>query len=78
MKAIKKQAQKIKDLINKQAGDEGLWFIPEYVTEDYLQLNLRLLTAKVEKFVDSILEVEEDGEPNAYDDNGNPIKLGYK
>lgn len=32
----------------KQAHDEGLWFTPTTVTEAYLQLALRQLTAIVE------------------------------
>ena len=39
------EAQK---LVDKQAEDEGLWFIPQTITEDYLQRALRQLHAAVE------------------------------
>ena len=34
---------KILDLIDKQAEDEGIWFRAEYITEAYLQKELREL-----------------------------------
>lgn len=33
----------IQDIVNEQAEDEGLWFIHQYATEDYLQQALRRL-----------------------------------
>ena len=36
------------ELVNKQAEDEGLWFINPTITEDYLQRALRELHAVVE------------------------------
>ena len=35
-------------VVHKQAEDRGLWFIPETITEDYLQRALRKLHAAVE------------------------------
>ncbi len=35
-------------LVLEQAEDEGLWFVPQYITEDYLQRALRALHAAVE------------------------------
>lgn len=37
-----------KAVVNEQAEDEGLWFVPKYITEDYLQKSLRRLHAAVE------------------------------
>lgn len=35
-------------VVNEQAEDGGLWFVPETITEDYLQRALRRLHAAVE------------------------------
>lgn len=35
-------------MVNEQAEDEGLWFIPVYISEDYLQQSLRALHEAVE------------------------------
>ncbi len=40
--------EKVINLVNEQAEDESLWFIPEYVTEEYLQKALRKLHAVIE------------------------------
>jgi len=40
--------KRIKALVDEQAEDEGLWFEPENITEDYLQQALRRLHAVVE------------------------------
>lgn len=37
-----------KIVVAEQAEDEGLWFQPKYITEDYLQKALRRLHAAVE------------------------------
>jgi hypothetical protein len=37
-------------LINKQSEDEELWFIADYVTEDYLQSALRKLHSVCEDY----------------------------
>ena len=37
----------IRDLVRKQAEDEGLWFQPVIATEDYLQRALRDLHALI-------------------------------
>ncbi len=39
---------KIKALVEKQADDEGCWFVAQTVTEAYLQSQLRLLHAAIE------------------------------
>jgi len=36
------------DVVNEQADDDGLWFVTETITEDYLQRALRRLHAAVE------------------------------
>jgi len=36
------------DLVQKQAEDEGLWFISESITESYLQQELRRLHKIIE------------------------------
>ena len=46
---IKDNLQK---LVDKQSEDESLWFIPIYITEDYLQSALRNLHAAIESRVD--------------------------
>ena len=38
----------LKDIMDEQASDEGLWFMPKTITEDYLQRALRRLHAAVE------------------------------
>jgi hypothetical protein len=35
-------------IVNEQAEDERLWFLPKYITEDYLQRALRRLHAAIE------------------------------
>lgn len=39
---------RLTDLVDKQAKDEGLWFVPVYASEDYLQRALRELHAAIE------------------------------
>jgi hypothetical protein len=39
---------KIKALVEKQANDEGCWFVAQTITEAYLQSQLRLLHAAIE------------------------------
>jgi len=43
------QLDTIKRLVNEQAEDEGLWFNPKYITEDYLQQALRHLHYVIEE-----------------------------
>lgn len=38
----------IKAVVDEQAEDEGLWFVPQTITEDYLQRALRKLHAVIE------------------------------
>lgn len=40
--------KKLRQIVNEQAEDEGLWFIPKYITEDYLQQALRKLHEAIE------------------------------
>lgn len=42
----------LKNLVNQQAEDEGLWFVAQYASEAYLQAALRKLHAYVEDFID--------------------------
>ena len=37
-----------KQVVDEQAQDDGLWFIPQTIAEDYLQRALRRLHAAVE------------------------------
>ena len=39
---------KLQKLVDEQAEDEGLWFVYETITEDYLQRALRKLHAAIE------------------------------
>ncbi len=40
--------RKVKEIVDEQAKDDGLWFIPQTVTEDYLQRALRRLHEVIE------------------------------
>ena len=40
--------KKLMAVVNEQAEDEALWFIAEYITEDFLQRALRRLHAAIE------------------------------
>ena len=42
------QMRRIRRVVNEQAWNEGLWFRPKRVTEDYLQCALRRLHAVIE------------------------------
>ena len=53
------------ELVNKQADDEGLWFIAETASEAYLQQELRKLHAAIEgtyDFGNPILSVTKQSE----------------
>lgn len=39
---------KIRAVVEKQANDDGCWFIPQTCAEDYLQQRLRELHAAIE------------------------------
>jgi len=41
--------QELHELVEKQAEDEGLWFIARTAAEGYLQSQLRALHAEIEK-----------------------------
>ena len=43
-----KRLNKVINLVNEQAKDEGLWFVSQYASEAYLQDALRKLHAVVE------------------------------
>lgn len=51
-----KELANLKQLLNTQANDEGLWLNPIYITEDYLQLALRELHYYVEEYLNVIGE----------------------
>ena len=38
----------LRDVAAKQAEDEAIWFIPQYITEDYLQSKIRGLHRLIE------------------------------
>lgn len=46
---IKAQGSAVRELVDKQAEDEGLWFQAETAPEAYLQQELRKLHALIEK-----------------------------
>lgn len=46
--------EEVKELVNKQAENEKIWFIAETVTEVYLQIHLRELHTAIEN-----MELEE-------------------
>ncbi len=48
------EMQKMMDVINQQAEDDGIWFIAETITEDYLQSELRRLQLCVEICYESL------------------------
>jgi TRAP-type C4-dicarboxylate transport system substrate-binding protein len=48
-KMERKAMQKAIDLVLEQAEDNGLWFVPQTITEDYLQQALRRLHDAVER-----------------------------
>lgn len=49
MNAYENRLLKIQDLVDKQAEDEGLWFIAETAAEAYLQEQLRALHTEIER-----------------------------
>lgn len=60
------QLRRIRLLVDRQATDEGLWFVAETVTEAYLQQELRRLHATIEgrtaqECADSVLEGADEG-----------------
>lgn len=40
--------ERIKKVVDRQAADDGCWFIPQTCAEDYLQRRLRELHAAIE------------------------------
>lgn len=49
----KTKAHTLRNLVDEQAKDEGLWFVAEKCPEAYLQQELRSLHAAVEDFLDA-------------------------
>ena len=49
----KKLIKKLKKLVDKQAENEGLWFIAETAPEAYLQHELRKLHKAIENLPDN-------------------------
>lgn len=45
---LESQLADIRKFVNEQADEKGLWFVPQTVTEDYLQRALRSLHEVVE------------------------------
>ena len=41
--------ERIQTFVNKQAKDDGLWFVAKYASEAYLQQELRKLHALIER-----------------------------
>lgn len=44
--------RRLRETVDRQAEDEGLWFIAKYATEAYLQQELRKLHALIEEITD--------------------------
>lgn len=53
-KSIYDSIKRIKNLVDKQAEDEGLWYNARYITEDYLQRELRKLHKIIEDEFENI------------------------
>lgn len=49
MNNYEEHLKKIKDLVNEQAKDEGIWFNAETASEAYLQQELRELHKLIEE-----------------------------
>lgn len=49
LKVLTKDLRELRQLVEEQAEDEGLWFIAQYASEGYLQHELRRLHAEVER-----------------------------
>ena len=45
--------KRLKQLVDEQAEDEGLWFVTQSVSETYLQQELRKLHASIECILDN-------------------------
>jgi hypothetical protein len=41
--------KELQDIVDEQAGDEGLWFMAQYASEAYLQQELRRIHAAIEE-----------------------------
>ena len=51
MSALTERIESLRAAVNAQAEDEGLWFIAESATEEYLQQELRALHASAEALI---------------------------
>jgi hypothetical protein len=58
---IRNEWQALRDLVEKQAEDEGLWFEAETAPEAYLQQELRRLHAAVEATIPAMFERKQHG-----------------
>ena len=48
--ALVRYVRRLKELVDKQAQEDGLWFDADYATEEYLQEALRYLHKRVEEY----------------------------
>lgn len=60
LEAEKERVRKLVEMVNKQAEDEGLWFVAETASEGYLQQELRKLHDAVESLSLPAPKPEED------------------
>ena len=44
----------LRELIEQQAKDDGLWFVAQFATEGYLQQELRKLHQAVENYLEAV------------------------
>ncbi len=44
--------------VEKQANDETLWFIPQYISEEFLMGGLRELHALIEQVTDDVAKTD--------------------
>lgn len=51
--------ERLRELVNEQAEDEGLWFIADHLPEAYLQQELRKLHSAIEPLVPELLSLVE-------------------
>lgn len=59
---VLKALEELQAFVDKQAEDEGLWFIAETIAEDYVMRGLRELHTQVEKSLTEVLKSIETGD----------------
>lgn len=64
--STKNSIENLRQLVNEQAEDEGLWFIARTAPEAYLQQELRKLHQAIEQVEDEGLWFYAQTEPEAY------------